>query len=439
MNILYLYNASQTHTNTVFDHLSALGSFSCHRAFFANANDYTDGGVELSRFDAVCVHYSIRLPYDEISLSILKALQKFNGLKFLFIQDEYDYTYKTWSWIKNIGFQLVFTSVPEPSIQKVYPVSEFPNTRFISNLTGYVPLALFSRDSGLKTSMRSCVIGYRGRSLPPRYGLLGFEKVDVGRLVRQYCDHQRISNNIAWNEEARIYGPAWDDFLLSCRAMLGSESGSNVFDWDGQLQSSIDTFKLHHPKASDYEIYQKIVRHREIDGLMNQVSPRVFEAIAARTVLVLFEGEYSGVIKADEHFIPLKKDGSNLAEVFEKLNNNDYVDQMAERAYFDVIEKGKYSYQTFVGMVDGEISNLLNGTKRRNEPHTNGIPMWITTSPIRTVIMSPSLMPDMNLEKGILKINFIPLWLKWQQMPWLVRYIGRPISKGVMRVIKFRG
>jgi hypothetical protein len=393
----------------------------------------------MSIFDAVCIHYSIRLPYNEISPHLLKDLQKFNGLKFLFIQDEYDNTYRAWSWIKKIKFQLIFTCVPDGMVQKIYPPEEFPDTRFISNLTGYVPLALCSKDSGHKTSMRSCVIGYRARPLPPRYGVLGFDKVLIGKLVRKYCDHRGISNDIAWDEGSRIYGAAWDDFLASCRAMLGSESGSNVFDWDGQLQSSIDAFKVNHPQASDLEVYQNVVKNLEIDGLMNQISPRIFEAIAARTVLVLFEGVYSGVIKANEHFIPLKKDGSNLAEVFEKLNDNEYVDRMVERAYSDVIEVGKYSYQTFVAMVDVEIGKLLNTETRTKSSHAYGNPIPITTSPIRFGVISPSLMPEMHWEKRILKINIAPVLLKWNQAPWLVRFMVRPVFRRIARVLKFRG
>jgi spore maturation protein CgeB len=108
------------------------------------------------------------------------------------------------------------------------------------------------------------------------------------------------------------------------------------------------------PVQASRKFMKALVRSKEIDGIMNQVSPRVFEAIAARTVLVLFEGNYSGVVKAGEHFIPLKKDGSNLAEVVSLLQDGAYVDAMAERAYRDVIASGKYSYKSFVDLVDME-------------------------------------------------------------------------------------
>ena len=58
---------------------------------------------------------------------------------------------------------------------------------------------------------------------------------------------------------------------------------------------------------------------------MNQISPRVFEAIALRTALVLFEGEYSGIIAPGVHYIPLKKNLSNLDDVLSLLGDDEYL------------------------------------------------------------------------------------------------------------------
>ena len=54
---------------------------------------------------------------------------------------------------------------------------------------------------------------------------------------------------------------------------------------------------------------------------MNQISPKIFEAIRLRTALILFDGSYSDVVKPDAHYIVLKKDYSNIDEVFERLED----------------------------------------------------------------------------------------------------------------------
>jgi hypothetical protein len=144
--------------------------------------------------------------------------------------------------------------------------------------------------------------------------------------------------------------------------MLATESGSNVFDWDGNLEDEISEYRKANPDATKGDIHSALIASREQPGLMNQISPKVFEAIGARTALVLFEGGYSGVLTPWRHYIPLKKDGSNLTEVFAALSNGDLVDTMTEVAYSDIILSGKHSYQQFVDRVDEELAAAFDAT-----------------------------------------------------------------------------
>ena len=50
------------------------------------------------------------------------------------------------------------------------------------------------------------------------------------------------------------------------------------------------------------------------------ISPRHFEAAAFRICQVLFEGRYSGVLEPMVHYIPLKKDFSNIDEVIRRIS-----------------------------------------------------------------------------------------------------------------------
>lgn len=439
MNILILYNSTQTFTNTVYEHLACFRDYSSHRVFYCHGDPVSELNVDLSVFDAVGIHFSIRLPFDQVSASVEKALKTFSGLKFLFIQDEYDYPHRTWYWIRNLGINLVFTVVPEAGIEIVYPKAEFPHTRFVTNLTGYVPEKLPPTQDLPLPSERILMVGYRGRPLPIRYGQLGVEKIAIGQIVKKYCDQFDLKSDIAWTEEARIYGPRWYDFVVSCRSMLGSESGSNVFDWDGTLHEVIDRYRRDNPRASDEDVYRDIVRSKEIDGVINQISPRVFEAIASRTVLVLFEGEYSGVIRPGEHFIALKKDGSNLDDVVRLLRNGDYVDAMADRAWKDVIASGKYSYKSFVGMIDKELERSVSELaccKRSFSKRFDHTLTPITTSPIRANPPQPSTDTIINTvvgsvdSKDLLRRSAIYFWWK---LPESVRLALKPMLKRLFR------
>jgi len=440
MNILYLYNSTQTYTNAVFEHLAAFSKYSKHRSFFCHQDQFQIFDIDLSLFDVVVIHFTIRLPFDQISDSTAESLKHYSGLKVLFIQDEYDNTHKAWNWIKQLGFKLVFTVVPSDNITFVYPPEEFPDVRFVSNFTGYVPEELPCINSVTHPSERKLIIGYRGRPLPIRYGKLGQEKVAIGKMVKQYCDSKGIENDIAWTEDMRIYGPKWCEFMVSCRAMLSSESGSNVFAWDDSLDLRIEEFRKSNPNALEEDIYQQIVEPFERSGLMNQVSPRIFEAIASRTALVLFEGNYSGVVTPGLHYISLKKDGSNLDEVFKLLDNGDYIDKMTENAYRDVIASGKYSYQTFVQMVDEQISNSLRLLQQkinlaRNIPLNTGLqhaPTLITVSPIRA--FPPISIGGLTARYFLFRNSFVkPIAVySWSKLPNGVREFLRPRLKRLL-------
>jgi hypothetical protein len=443
MNLLYLYNATQTYTSTVFEHISSLQKYSVNHSFFAHHDQYSGLEIDLSQFEGVALHYSIRLPYDQIHESTAIRLAQYDGLKILFIQDEYDNTHRAWHWIKRLGIRLVFTVVPEQNISVVYPPEQFPGVRFVNVLTGYVPEELHAHGE-LPPSQRSLIVGYRGRPLPVRYGELGWEKVTIGKATKQYCVDNAIQHDIAWTEEARIYGSGWYEFMSSCRSMLGAESGSNVFDWDGTLPQQVSNYiAAQGGTVEDKEIYDTVIKPHEIPGLMNQVSPRIFEAVACRTVLVLYEGTYSDVVLPGKHFIPLKKDGSNMEEIFSRLADGVYVDAMADQAYKDIIASKKYSYESFVALVDSEIDLAFKAFACANNPtmhHTEkrlfvNKPSPITTSPIRAA--PPRVSTDTlyntifgaNTTKEMCKRFMIYLWWK---LPKFVRFFLAPRLKRLL-------
>jgi hypothetical protein len=359
MNVLYIYSRTATYTNAVFDYLNAFTSSGKNSWFFLGCDGSGALGVNLDEFDAVCIHYSVRVAYNEFSEEAAEAIAAYRGLKAIFLQDEYENTRNTSDWIRRLKVVLVFTVVPEAGVAAIYPPAEFPNVRFVSCLTGYAPAPLPHIDRQVLPSRRRIVVGYRGRPLPLKYGELGREKVGIGVMVRRYCEESGIPCDIRWDEEGRIYGDAWPAFVGSCRAMLATESGSNVFDWDGKLEDDISEYRKVNLNATDDDIHSALISSIEQPGLMNQISPKVYEAIGARTALVLFEGRYSGVLTPWRHYIPLKKDGSNLSEVFAALVDGDLVDTMTDVAYSEIILSGRYSYKQFVERVDEEIAAAL--------------------------------------------------------------------------------
>jgi hypothetical protein len=352
LNVLVLYDAADVFTNTVREHLDAFSRFSRHRVAYAPAAG-TPLTFSLDAFDVVILHYSIRLAYDwHLSPEFAWALKQFRGLKVAFLQDEYDNTGRACQWIDQLGVRLVFTCVPLEHVREMYAKVDHDRVTFLPTLTGYLPIDSDLANRVKPLSERPIVIGYRGRALPFRYGRLAREKLTIGVQMRAACKARGVHCDIEWTEDKRIYGDAWIDFIASCRATLGTESGSNVFDFDGSLMARINAALKANPRLTYEEVEAKYLAGLERDGLMNQVSPRIFEAVALKTGLILFEGAYSRVVRPNEHFIPLKKDFSNVDDVLRRVQDDRELSDMTDRAYRDVIGSGRYAYEAFVREVD---------------------------------------------------------------------------------------
>ncbi|MGH9905653.1 MAG: hypothetical protein ACRD8U_08740, partial [Pyrinomonadaceae bacterium] len=272
-------------------------------------------------------------------------------MKLFAVQDEYDRTEATRRYIKELEFDVVLTCVPAMSLEYVYPKARFPKTEFVTVLTGYVPENIPDYGSIRPLATRPITVGYRGRDIGARYGELAYLKVEIGRRMRLECERRGISCDIEWIDEKRIYGDEWYEFVGSCRTMLGSESGSNVFDFDGSIERLFCRLKRENPELS-YQEFRPHVVEREARINMGQISPRVFEAAALRTPQILLEGRYSGVLEPGTHFVELKKDFSNVESVLQQINDIGYLEKVADQAYQHLVASGKYSYRKFVEMID---------------------------------------------------------------------------------------
>ena len=365
--VLILYDDRSTHVRAIAEHLDAFGRYSRHRITYMPATGALPAGahgeppIDLDIFDAVLIHFSVRLSMEtHLAPAMARALTAYDGPKILFIQDEYDTPEIARRWIERLELTTIYSVVPDEYVDKVYPRARFPRLEVLPTLTGYVPEDPHIELFACPLEERAVLIGYRGRKLPHQYGELGHEKWRIGVDVRRFADARGLLVDIESDDARRIYGDGWYRFVGACRAVLGTESGCNVFDDDGAIAS----LARKHADLPFEEFARRHLRGVESHIRMNQISPKVFEAIKLRTALVLFEGEYSGVVKPDEHYIPLKKDYSNIDDVFAKVQDLPYLRTLTARAHRDVVESGRYTYRGFVEGVDGYIGQRLIGPRR---------------------------------------------------------------------------
>ncbi len=355
LSVLMLCDDRPDHANTVLDHISALRRLSRHRVRSFNPVGRTGPlPIRLEEFDAVVIHYTLVCSSEYyLNQRIREQLSRYRGLKVQFIQDEYRWISEITSAMAQMGVHVVFTCIPEPDAEKVYG-PRVPGLVRVPTLTGYVPDNLM----GLTvppTTERPVEIGYRAREIPYWLGTLAQEKQLIASGVLERAPAYHLKCDISFKESERIYGRRWIEFLSSCRATLGTGSGASIADFDGEVQRSVEQYLQFNREASFQEVSRAVLEPYEGSLALDVVSPRIFEAIALRTALVLFPSPYSGVVKPWEHYIPLAKDFSNMAEVVSALRDDSLVTEMTERAYADVVATGRYSYREFARGFDAVI------------------------------------------------------------------------------------
>ena len=121
---------------------------------------------------------------------------------------------------------------------------------------------------------------------------------------------------------------------------------------------------------------------------LNQISPRCFEAAALRTAMVLFEGEYSGVLTPWRHYVPLAKDFSNINEVLRTLRDSAMLQQIADHAYYEVACNQDYSYARFVREIDHILAEEAPKSRTRTARAYTPLTMMSLNLPARMILLA---------------------------------------------------
>jgi hypothetical protein len=428
LEILFICNKPEVSqdANTIVDHIEAFEQYSHHRIHLLSMFGKIPQALDLNRFDVLIIHYSSSLLYDHfIAQQSKQRIAAFSGLKVVFVQDEYRQINKMNAELRALNIDVLFTCFPETEFKAIY--GSLNTASIYNNLTGYVPERFTTVKGQIPIKDRPLHVGYRGRKLPYWLGALAHEKSQIVDKWLQHPATKSLQVDLSYHEKDRLYGHAWVDYLSSCKATLGVESGASVMDFTGDLEKTIDAHQSVYPQDSFLCVQEKYLLNAEGQHKLNQISPRCFESIALKTVLVLYEGEYSGILIPDKHYISLKKDFSNIEVVVNKLLDDDFLQQMADRAFVDIAMNPKYGYRSFIQRVDEIIDReyLVRNKHREQEAYLTheylkasrplfqwkpyaykcykSLPRWLQLS-IRMLIRSNTLKPYLiNLMRRIVQ------------------------------------
>jgi len=326
-------------------------------------------GLDLGEFDAVLIHWSLVIISDSyLAPPFIEKIRGFSGPKLLMIQDDYRGVDRMIKRMKELKIDVLFTLVPPREIPKIFSADRLPGVRTKTYLAGYVPEHLLHRPAS-PLAEREMDLVYRGRELPYWLGRLGQEKAQIAKGVAERAERYSLKVDVAFREGERIYGEDWIRFISSSRATLGTESGATITDFDGSIEQGVRQYLSEHPEASFEEVHDAVLAPFEGNVRMNVLSPRVFEAASLRTALVLFPGEYSGILEPDRHYIPLQKDFSNLGEVASKLRDTEELQAMVDRTYREIACAEAYSLRRLVRDVDETVEAVPTFRPRARYPY----------------------------------------------------------------------
>lgn len=351
------YNSSTA--ATIVEHISVFSRFSQHTIYVLNSLGDLPQELDLNKFHVIVIHYSICIVFDSfISSTARERIRAFQGLKVVYIQDDYRWIYKTLSILTYMKVNAIFGLASQKIIDQVYIPERIPTVkRRETVLAGYVSDNLLNVNKK-KYSERTIDVGYRARKLPPWIGVHSQQKWQIAERFMQDAPRYDLKCDISCREEDRIYGDEWFTFLSNCKSVLGTESGASLCDFTGEIKINVEGYLAQHPNATFNEISGLYFKD-DCKIMMNVISPRCFEAAALGTLLVLYEGEYSGILKPYLHYVPLATDHHNMAEVVEYIRDEKKTALIVERVYNDVILNPEYSFRKMIKLFDDLVNEEL--------------------------------------------------------------------------------
>jgi hypothetical protein len=384
MLILILYQLlSRKDRGTIQEHLYSFKNYD-------NGNTYCYVNVEKSipiylnwiNFDAVIFHYTFLggqrfIDEEKPWNNLIRNAKLLKGYKIAIPQDEYDHTDRLNKFFRETGINSVYTCFTnQADIDYAYPYYKSGVKFFFQVFTGYIDeirnekLAL----NALSYKNRPIDIGYRARKLPAyfgRHGQLKYELVDLFIRATESKDFVTDIKNTQENskktkDKFTKLGNDWFDFLFTCKAIIGCEGGASLLDANGSIKNKVNAFEKLNPEADFDEIEKACFPEQDFNISCFALSPRHFEAVMTQTLQILVEGTYGNIFKPWIHYIPLKRDFSNLDEILATLKNPEKCQEIINNAYKDILLSRKYTYSSFVKDILNDIKSSVK-TKDNNQ------------------------------------------------------------------------
>jgi hypothetical protein len=246
------------------------------------------------------------------------AFHRRRGPIALFIGNEYALLEDKIAFIRDVQVDHVCSQLPLAAARYLY--GEAAGDRIVEMPHALNPHS-FHR---LPDRPRTIDVGFIGDIYWPFIG--DRERTDFIEWFERHGAASGLSCDI---RRRRIGREAWNLFLNDCRAIVGAESNTYYLNERGRLLERARAYNIAHPDAAFETVFDLFFRDQPRGVSGKCLSSRHFEPIGTQTVQVLLEGAYNGILEAGVHYIPVKKDLSDLSGAIERLKDADYCSRLA--------------------------------------------------------------------------------------------------------------
>ncbi len=370
LRVLIVHGINFDHCNrdllipNIIENLTSFGEFSKFNVDyisltnigFRNAID-----LNLDKYQIVVFHFYkqvyTNLYFNQTNDSLQKKIRNFKGVKVFFAQDEYDYINENRKKYCIIRPDIIFSAcaINNKVKEYLYPKKKFRFAKIINTLPAYVNKKNFIHK---KIKDRSIDIFYRGNDIGFALGELGFKKYLIGKEFQKHTINTDFNIDIKLKYKEQLQGKSYLNMLLNSKSTLITESGSsNISNNPKHMKDKLKILsECRDGEKIEDELYlrknYKDYFSQEGKIIINTLPPKAFEAALTKTVMIGLRGEYSNILKANIHYIPLDKDYKNIKEILTKLKDLEYLQKMVNRTYEDIILSDKYSYRSFIKEFD---------------------------------------------------------------------------------------
>lgn len=277
-----------------------------------------------SQYDGIFIMHSVSNDMG-FGASVAKLLSSIKGPVFFFVGNEYRDLAAKVSLASEMKASYLLSQLPNDVAEKLYRPSFAGKIMEVAHALNDNAFAVATPVAQRKTD-----IGYRGEKYPYYLGQNDRE------VLFDYFKGTNLKLDIAAGrgKGKRLPRAEWAAFLNSCRTTIATETGAEHVSLDDRVRFGVFDYEKIHPQADFKEIQEKAIAPiAQKGGLISgrAISSRHFDSIGCGTAIIAFPGRFNDILKADEHYVAMKRDFSNADEVLGKIGNVPFLDDLTRR------------------------------------------------------------------------------------------------------------